>query len=79
MIHPLLKLPLIGLMAKSLVANPSKCRSLHAERSSHREAVVAAAEGVEEVEEVSEGVAVEDPTLTLKEETGPAPTVLAAT
>lgn len=60
------------------MANPSKYHLPLAERSSHRE--VEAEEGDEEEEEVSEVVVVEeDPTLTSREETGPAPTALAAT
>ena len=49
------------------------------ELSSHREEV--AAEVVDEgaVEVVSEVVVAEDPILTLREETGPAPTALVAT
>lgn len=45
------------------MANPSKCHLLLAELNSHREEVD---EGDEEVS----GVAVEDPTLTSREETG---------
>lgn len=56
------------------MANPSKYPLLPAELSSHSEEEVE-----EEDEEVSEVVEVEDPTLMLREETGPVPTALAAT
>ena len=79
MTRPLPKLLLIGLMARSSVGNPSKYHLPPAELSSHREEEELVEEGdEEEVLEVAV-VVVEDPTLTLKEETGPAPTAPVAT
>lgn len=89
MTRPLPKLLLTGLMARSSTANPSKYHLPPAELSSHREEEEQEEQEEEVVEEgdeeeVSEVVAVEeeaeeDPTLTLKEETGPVPTALVAT
>lgn len=62
------------------MANPLKYHLLPVELNSHREV-----EGQEEAEEEEEGeeevseVVAVDPALTLREETGPAPTVPAAT
>lgn len=67
-------------MAKNSTVNLSKYRSPPVEPSSHREEVeVVVDEEEEDVVEVSEAVVVEDPTLTLRGETGPAPTALVAT
>jgi len=78
MTRPLPKLPSIGSTARNSAANLSECHLPPAELSSRREEVD---EGVdEEEEEVSKvEVVVEDPTLTLREATGPVPTALVET
>lgn len=66
-------------MARTSMANPSKYHLPPAEPSSHREEVEEGAEEVSEVVVVVAAAAAEDLTLTLREETGPAPTALVAT